>query len=341
MHLPVAIAVYLIVPLLCLWGVSFRRDDRNSLSRDVTLSIRGIGMLLIVFVHLIRDYINPQTYFIYVSNILGVSACFLVSGYGLHKRFVQKENYLKGFLQTKALRMLLPYGVLYIMYLLFSLFAGDTPALSVIAGELLTLQMDGILLWYLKIQLLCYVIFYLCYRFLPGKGERMAAVFGVVILWMLLAMALGFGESWYNTCLFFPIGLLLAEYEEPVLRLLRRTSVIAVNTGATAALFAVIYLFGRFGLDLLYNWVYMLVFNGALIGLLLHFRGSRLLNAFGKYSMEVYLLHLLLLTEDPLSLFRCDDGVSYILIAALSLVTAVPLYHLCDRLMKLIRKHCA
>ena len=99
-------------------------------------------------------------------------------------------------------------------------------------------------------------------------------------------------------------------------------------------LFAVIYLFGRFGLDLMYDWIYMLVFNAALIGMLLH-------NAFGKYSMEIYLLHLLLLKEAPLSLFRCDDGVSYILIAALSLVTAIPLYYLCNRLMKPIRKHYA
>lgn len=341
MHLPVAIVLYLIVPLLCLWGTSFHRDERFTLSQDVTLSIRGIGMLLIVFVHLIQDYINLQTYFVYVSGVLGVSACFLVSGYGLHKSFVRKENYLEGFLQTKALRMLLPYAVLYIIYLLFSLFAGDTPSLSAIAGELLTLQMDGILLWYLKVQLLCYVIFYLCYRFIPGKAARMAAVFGGVILWMLLAMALDFGVSWYNTCLFFPIGLLLAEYEKPILGLLRKPVVIAANTGATVAMFAVIYLFGRFGLDLLYDWVYMLVFNAALIGMLLHVRGSRLLNAFGKYSMEVYLLHLLLLKEAPLSLFRCDDGVSYILIAVLSLVTAVPLYYLCNRLTKPIRKYYA
>ena len=341
MHLPVAIVLYLIVPLLCLWGISFHRDERLTLSQDVTLSIRGIGMLLIVFVHLIQDYINLQTYFVFVSGVLGVSACFLVSGYGLHKSFVRKENYLKGFLQTKALRMLLPYGVLYIVYLLFSLFAGDTPTLSVIAGELLTLQMDGILLWYLKVQLLCYVIFYLCYRFIPGKTARMAAVFGGVILWMILAISLDFGVSWYNTCLFFPIGLLLAEYEKPILGLLRKPVVIAVNTGATVALFAVIYLFGRFGLDLLYDWGYMLVFNAALIGMLLYVRGSRLLNAFGKYSMEVYLLHLLLLTEDPFGIFHADDGLSYLLLAALSLVTAIPIYHLCNRLMKPIKKHYA
>lgn len=341
MHLPVAVSLYLIVPLLCLWGTSFRRDEVNGLSQDITLSIRGVGMLLIVFVHVIQDYINLQTYFIYVSGVLGVAACFLVSGYGLHKSFVRKAHYLKGFLQTKALRMLLPYGVLHIVYLVFSLFADDTPTLSVIAGELLTLQMDGILLWYLKVQLLCYVIFYLCYRFIPGKTARMTAVFGGVILWMILAMALDFGVSRYNTCLFFPIGLLLAEYEEPVLGLLKKPGAILFNAGATVMLFAVIYLFGRFGLDLMYDWIYMLVFNAALIGMLLHIRGSKLLNAFGKYSMEIYLLHLLLLKEAPLSLFRCDDGVSYILIAALSLVTAIPLYYLCNRLMKPIRKHYA
>lgn len=341
MHLPVAAALYLIVPLCCLLGVSIHRNQTVSLSQDITLSIRGVGMLLIIFVHGIENYINPQTYFIYVSGVLGVAACFLVSGYGLHKSFVRKESYLKGFLQTKALRMLLPYAVLYTVYLMFSLIFGDSLSLPVIARELLTLQMDGILLWYLKVQLLCYVIFYLCYRFIPDSKARMAAVFGGIVLWMSLAMALNFGVSWYNTCLFFPLGLLLAEYEKPVLRLLRKPGVILVNAGATVMLFTVIYFFGRFGLDLIYDWGYMLVFNGALIGLLMHLRGSRLLNAFGKYSMELYLLHLLLLREDPLSLFHADEGTSYLLIAAFSLLTAVPLHYLCNRLMKPIKKHYA
>ena len=341
MHLPVAAALYLIVPLCCLWGVSLYREQTTSLSQDITLSIRGVGMLLIVFVHAIENYINPQTYFIYVSGVLGVAACFLVSGYGLHKSFVRKEHYLKGFLQTKALRMLLPYGVLYLAYLLFSRFSGDTPSFSVIAGELLTLRMDGLLLWYLKVQLLCYGIFYLCYRFIPGSKTRMAAVFGGIGLWMLLAMALDLGATWYNTCLFFPLGLLLAEYEKPVLRLLKKPAAILVNGGATVMLFAVIYFFGRFGLDLMYDWVYMLVFNAALIGMLLHIRGSRLLNLLGKYSMEVYLLHVLLLKENPLSLFHADAGISYLLIAAISLLTAVPLHYLCNRLMRPIQKHYA
>lgn len=341
MNLPVAAALYLIVPLCCLWGVSIHRNQTVSLSQDITLSIRGVGMLLIVFVHSIDNYINPQTFFIYVSGVLGVAACFLVSGYGLHKSFARKENYLKGFLQTKALRMLLPYAVLYIVYLIFSLFFGDTPSFSVIAGELLTLQMGGLLLWYLKVQLLCYVIFYLCYRFIPGRKARMVAVFGGIVLWMILAMALDFGVSWYNTCLFFPLGLLLAEYEKPVLRLLKKPAVTLVNAGATGILFAAIYFFGRFGPDLIYDWVYMLVFNAALIGMLLHIRGSRLLNAFGKYSMEIYLLHLLLLREDPLSLFHADKGAPIFMIAALSLLTAVPLYYLCNRLMLPIKKHYA
>ena len=339
MHLPVAATLYLIVPLCCLYGVSVHRNQTDSLSQDITLSIRGVGMLLIVFVHGIENYINPQTFFIYVSGVLGVAACFLVSGYGLHKSFARKGNYLKGFLQTKTLRMLLPYAVLYIVYLVFSLCFGDIPSLFVIARELLTLQMDDILLWYLKVQLLCYVIFYLCYRFIPGSKARIAAVFGGIALWIILGVLLDFGVSWYNTCLFFPLGLLLAEYEKPILGLLKKPAVILVNAGATVMLFAVIYFFGRFSLDLMYDWIYMLVFNAALIGMLLYIRGSRLLNAFGKYSMEIYLLHLLLLKEDPFSLFHSDSGLSYLLLTALSLLTAIPLYYLCNQLLMPIKKY--
>lgn len=341
MQIPVWSVLYLIVPALCLVGVSFRSDDQQTLSKDVTGSIRGIGMLLIVFVHGIEGYINNETFFIYVSGVLGVSACFLVSGYGLFKSFHKKENYLRGFLQTKALRMLLPYAVLYAVYLLCSLVSGDVPALQTIGNELLTLRMDGLLLWYLKVQLLCYVLFYLCYRFIYSENARLAAVFVGLILWMIAAKFLGLGVSWYNTCLFFPAGLLLAKYETRIVRVLRKPICLLCCTGATVILFAMIYLFGRFGMDLLYDWVYMLAFNGALIGMLLYVRGSRLLEALSKYSMEVYLLHLLLLKENPLGFYHAEDGGAYLLIVAISLITAVPLYYLCSWLMIPIKKYYA
>ena len=83
MHLSVAVALYLFVPLCCLWGVSSYKQQSDCISKDITLRIRGCGMLLIVFVHAIENYINPQTFFIYVSGVIGVASCFLVSGYGL------------------------------------------------------------------------------------------------------------------------------------------------------------------------------------------------------------------------------------------------------------------
>lgn len=337
MQISVWIALYFLVPALCLIGVSRQKESNQTLSKDATSSLRGIGMLLIIFVHGIEGYVNSETFFIYVSGVVGVSACFLVSGYGLFKSFHRKEDYLKGFLQTKALRMLLPYAVLYLVYLVCSLLNGDAPSLRAIFGELITLRMDGLLLWYLKVQLLCYVIFYLCYKCIPGENARLGAVFLGIVLWMIAAKLLGLGVSWYNTCLYFPLGMVLARYEEQILHILRKPACILCCALATVFFFLVIYFIGRFGLDLLFDWIYILVFNAALIGILLHIQGSRLLNALGKYSMEIYLLHLLLLTENPLGFYRSSNGWSYIAVMLLSVATAIPVYYLCNKIMQPIR----
>lgn len=233
--------------------------------------------------------------------------------------------------------MLIPYALLYVIYLICSLLEGDTPSLRTIANELITLRMDGLLLWYLKVQLLCYVIFYLCYKFIPGENTRLVAVFLGIVLWMISAKLLNLGTSWYNTCLYFPLGMVLAKYEERILYILKKPMCILFCSLATVFLCLVIYFFGRLGLDLLFDWVYMLFFNGALIGLLLHAQGSWLLNALGKYSMEVYLLHLLLLTENPLGFYSSSNGWAYIAVVLLSVATAIPIYHLCNKIMQPIR----
>ena len=163
----ILICCYIIPTILSLFFI--KKQDNNLLSRDATLSIRGIGMLLIVFTHAIESNINTYTYFFHVSAILGVSACFLVSGYGLYLSLEKNHNYLKGFLIQKFSRLLIPYFIYFIISILYSVFSKQNLDISTIGYELITLQMAGLLLWYLKIQLLLYVFFFISFKFVNKK----------------------------------------------------------------------------------------------------------------------------------------------------------------------------
>ena len=80
----IAIVLYVVVPMMCLLGVAKREKIDSFLDKDATLAMRGVGMLFIVFTHMAATNVCQDTYFFYVSGVIGVGICFLVSGYGLH-----------------------------------------------------------------------------------------------------------------------------------------------------------------------------------------------------------------------------------------------------------------
>lgn len=334
----IVICLYIILPILCLIGVQKNDLIEPALTKDATVSIRGIGMLLIIFAHAIGDHIVPETFFFYVSAILGVSACFLVSGYGLYKSHIRTQNYMHGFLVLKFSRCLIPYFILYILYLLVSAATGTLPTLSHIGTELITLRMDGLLLWYLKIQLLLYIFFWIVFRFIASEKLRLPALFVFVLVYILIAWRCGIKSHWYNTCLFFPLGILMAKYEVKILTFCRTRLVLLSSFALLLGLFGVIYLFGRLNMDWLIDNAYMLAFNILLVGLFQILKNSKLLYIIGTYSMEIYLVHLLLLTANPFQFFNPTKGISYLILLALTILISLPVYTISNALVKRIRQ---
>lgn len=323
------IYIYVVLFGLCCVGIkkSGGGSEANTLSRDCTTSIRGVGMLLIIMAHAIGSYITPLTYFYYVSAVLGVSACFLVSGYGLAKSRKYKQNYMKWFLIPKFARCLIPYFVIYAIYLLVMLLQNTIPSLDKIGYEIATLQLDGLLLWYLKIQLLMYVFFFIVYRW-TKINDKIALIFISIltVLYMIIAWKSGLEAYWYNTCWFFPLGILLEMHEEKIVTFCKKSKTVLGSLILTVIMFAFIYMFGRMGAELLVDGIYMLSFNCFLIGFFSLFENAMFCKLLGKYSMEIYLLHLLLLKLTQNNLFNPQNGVSYLLLIGATILISLPIY---------------
>ncbi len=331
-----ALTMYVFLPALCLFGVRKKAAD-NTLSKDITTEIRGIGMLLIVLAHAVEQRDDTAAFFFYVSAVLGVGACFFVSGYGLYKSFASKKDYLDRFLLSKFSRVLVPYFLLFIISLIFRIVLKDSISLKDVFLELITLRMDGLLLWYLKIQLLLYVFFFLSFRFFSEK--KIVALFVFTIIYIIIAWKSGLTAYWYNTCLFFLLGVVFAKYEKKLLPVITSKFGTLVSLGTFLFLFLVIFFFGRLNIEFIIDFFYIFSFVAFILSLLSFFSGSKVLSFSGKYSMEIYLIHLLLLRRSMFGLFSSDKLWSYLLLLAATAFFSWFLYPVDNRIIdKLLRR---
>lgn len=324
-----AVILYLAIPLICLLGVRRRTGKENILDRDATLAMRGLGMLLIIYTHLSQRNLCAETYFFYLSGVVGVAICFFVSGYGLHISYKTKNNYLAGYWFPKIMRLALPFWMTLVLSWVIAFACGETVTLSSIAESLLTVTLPGATLWYLKIQLLMYAIFYCAYRFAADMRLKLAAVFLAAAVYFVLAAVVGLEMFWYNSCLFFPLGLLFAEYQQRLLPIVRSKWFLIITGSACAGIYGILYFFGRLNMDLLIDNAYMLCSCAVLLWAVQTFTGLRALEILGKYSIEVYLLHIIIRGQ----WFAATNPYAYILTPLACVLIGIPVHWGTDRLM--------
>ena len=322
--------VFAVLIIFCSFGNFGARSRRNGgvykeLSLNESLALRGSAMFIIMFSHLADPSIRI-TFFFYVSGALGVAICFLLSGYGLGKSYQHKQNYLSHFLPIKFLNCLLPYFILYFIYAVFF-----RPGRSTVLHEILRLQMAGNPLWYLKVQLLMYVFFFVTYRCIHNDSYKLSALWASCLLYCIFLYCLHAPMYWYQTCLFFPMGVWLSEADDIVLPVLRKKSSCAAFAGISLCVTVILYFKGRMGMDLLIDGIFTLSFTLFALGVASYIENSILLLKMGEYSLEIYLIHCLILTLDD-HYFLGTNALSYISLTAVVLVLAYILHWVCKKL---------
>ncbi|MEO2261818.1 acyltransferase [Dorea sp. YH-dor228] len=327
------IVLYVVIPVLCLVGIQKRHELKNIFDKNTTLAMRGVGMLFIVFTHMSKSNLCTETYFFYVSGVIGVAICFLVSGYGLHISYKRNFCYLERFWIPKILRLLLPFWTAYIYYWLSLLIRGESFEMVEVVKNLIAFTFPGVTLWYLKIQLLMYAIFYFSYRFFKKSWMKIAGVVIATVVYIIVAVAMGLASFWYNTCLFFGLGVLLAEYQDKILPFIRKNWVCVVNSCVFVLIYAILYFFGRMNMDWIIDTVYMLCFCSVLIWFFQRFMRFRILETLGKYSIEIYLFHIVISGE----MFSALRPAAYILTPLVCVLIGIPVHWGTDQVIKFFK----
>ena len=312
---------------MLLYGSSvFGKGQWNDgfLSLSQSKALQGMCVLLIVFHHISQKIYVRQDLPQLITHSLDpfVNAGFLLTavffffnGYGLYKSYTTKSGYLDHFLSKRLSAPLVAYYVTGLIFFALRLGLGEK-----IGKKLIILYLSGLVhcspySWYIVILILFYVVFYLVFK--RAKDASSATViFSVIVLaYMILGLFIPRnsyilrGEWWYNSVFMMPLGMFFAGSEDRIISHVKRNygKYLAVHLVLVFPVFKlselVIQRFGYFNDSIPYGTmckaisllshmlcVYMFVALILLVSMKVKI-GNRVLAFLGKYTLEIYLIH--------------------------------------------------
>lgn len=197
--------------------------NSDYLSLEAGKSLKGVFALAVVFCHLAQNSEAGNLFRLSSHDgYLSVAIFFFLSGYGLQKQFINKENYKDGFLKKRLTPIVLPYVFISVAYwvmfrLIYDFTAGNILALFLIGEPIVWYS------WYIVCILLFYVVFWLLMLICKRHFSLMitgSAIFCAIHI--LFCNMMGWGIWWYTTTHILIVGVFWATYEEKLLSAIKR-----------------------------------------------------------------------------------------------------------------------
>lgn len=287
------------------------------LSLKQTKALQGFCTICIMFHHIAQKTCAswlPSKYIVHGLDVfvsvgyLLVGIFFFCSGYGLYKSYKEKEDYLQSFLGR---RFLIPVMTLFstsIIYIYMQMWRGGNPAIIPIPFTLQGSRLPNSYSWYIYTILICYLAFYLAFRYCKNEKVALGVIFVVILLYIFHCDWWMFGDWWYNTVILFMVGLLFAKNETALVSLMKKRyvpfligSVLLTVASFHLAEFAqsVTYQWSEDYNYTFYRWFHiimqMLAAASFVFSILLACMkvqiGNRFLTFMGSITLEFYLIH--------------------------------------------------
>ena len=176
--------VFLLLILCSVKKVGRQGGEASVYTKPVSNSIKGVAAILIVLHHIAwkLEEANIIVWFYREINLFAVGIFLFFSGFGLVKSYEARGGIQGNSVIKYISRLLLSYFTVFLFKLLM-----DSCSIKIdysIIKSVLTLQMPPSQLWYLKAQMVCYLLFIISGYFFKEDYHRMAlAVFTPILLW--------------------------------------------------------------------------------------------------------------------------------------------------------------
>ena len=271
-------------------------EKNNFFSKEQTNWLRGIAILMVIHSHYFADIGISENFsgvpLFLVSSIgfLGVGLFIFMSGYATMISYVNKPNYLKRYIPKRIVRLYVPFLLSFIFFLGGMLCFGIYPTLDDwLAIPLMSLPHT--LNWYLKIQLILYIVFYLLAVWIKKKPFIIMAMSIVCLIYTIIASSIGIQNYWFESVLLFPVGMAFALYKIRITDFILRKKVLnfVVSLFILAFTFLLYYYRGGVAFEIMFIFSFVLLsvnLCGIIIGT------SKVLKWMGSMSLELYLSHI-------------------------------------------------
>lgn len=327
--------------LFVLCGIPFRTksDSDQYLDKQSTDWIRGIAILIIMIHHGVQHYDGFQ--FLYPFQTLGYGAVaifLLLSGYGLGMQYQRKNNYLDGFLVHKVLRLYITFWCSYILFFAAGFLYGTPIPWMEVIPNLLTMTITGTLTWYIKVQAALYILFWLVFKQKWAVNRKLMVLFSGCAAYAVVGSCLRLQQCWWFTVMWFPVGVLLSYQKNTAEKWLGKYRVPCIALATTIMMSVVVLRFfkGNMGYPLLMDIAIAVPFVAVIFSIVHWIRFlSRPVQYIGTISLELYLVHSMLLTG-YMGEYSVDSVRAYIIYLGVSIGLAIAVKHLSGGISKLI-----
>ena len=289
--------------LIIAYSAKTTKEDRilNKYSTNFT---RGVAILFIMFHHLVQQ-INITDSILNYLNLIGylcVGVFLFLSGYGNYLSYKNNDGNAETWILKRILRIYIEFWIIWIIDLVAVYFInGDSYGITNILSQGLSMTFPYWINWYLKIQVLAYILFYITFKLFKNRNSEILIV--STIMFCGLMILLKYDSYWWNTIICFGVGSLFTKYKNLIVSGLQKINKwIALITSIL-----VFIIFFIIGCKISYFTVISSVVFCITITVILYYYQfrSKIINFIGGISLEIYLWHLVLLKL----LFRNKEAI--------------------------------
>ena len=277
---------FILLFILIVVSLRPQKEAEAALLPENTKPLRGVMAIAIILHHMSEKTVGGVLFpLLQHMGYLIVAVFFFLSGYGLLVAYKKKgTSYLKGFWKKRILYIFIVFVWISMVYAVYHIIVGNFKFSLTIAANS----------WYMVIQILLYVFFWLAFK-LTGSRSRLLSIGCVFIFQTALVFVLkanGYEGIWYMSNYAFIAGLLWANYNESINQLINKKYWLCAGTITVGfALFSAIPLM----LESTYlpcRMISTVFFCGMVVLILCKVKITGIVwNWLGDISLEIYLLH--------------------------------------------------
>ena len=282
----------LIICVATLYGCRINKGGyKDIISKEDSVNLKGFLILVVIMHHLSQSETYDFFAFNYLAKIgyIASGLFFFISGYGLMLSHINKNNYKKGFIRKRLMKMVIPFFLVLYIYYVFCYFGKISFDKIIDFNNGMTFLPFS---WFAIEIIMWYLVFYLCMILFDRNYKGiLLSLFVFCVFFIVACKKKDYGSWWYNSCFMLPLGGTYYLFREKINYLLTKNYRILLI--ASVLCIVILYFVPlSSALRMLLGVVYLLLI--LLIMTKVIFKEN--MKIIGKYSYYIYLIHGVVLT---------------------------------------------